>query len=87
MHRSIILFGEPRILEAYRKVKASGRWDSVLLYNGKRVRHYGLTDQKEFFAEMTEAYFGVNDFFPFNRAELQEAEPEVFELMKGIWGR
>lgn len=85
-HDRVLGFDEPRVLEAYRKVKASGRWESVLLYNGKRVRHYGLTDQKEFFAEMTEAFFGINDFYPFNRAELQEAEPEVFELMKGIWG-
>jgi len=34
-------------------------------------------DQKEFFAEMTEACFGMNDFFPFNRAELMTAEPEI----------
>ena len=40
----------------------------------ERVRHYGLTNPMEFLAEMTEAYFGVNDFFSFNRAELREAE-------------
>jgi hypothetical protein len=34
---------------------------------------------------MTEAYFGSNDFFPFNRAELQEAEPRLFDLLKAIW--
>jgi hypothetical protein len=44
-----------------------------------------LTDQKEFFAEMTEAYFGMNDFFPFNRGELKDAEPEIHALMKKIW--
>jgi hypothetical protein len=59
----------------------------VLLITGGRVRHYGLTDPKEFFAEMTEAYFGMNDFFPFNRAELMTAEPEIFELLKSIWGQ
>ena len=30
---------------------------------------------------MTEAFFGVNDFYPFNRAELQQAEPEIFALL------
>ena len=35
---------------------------------------------------MTEAYFGHNDFYPFNRAELQDAEPEVFALLEKIWG-
>ena len=39
----------------------------------------------EFFAEMTESYFGVNDFFPFNRAELKEAEPEIHRLLGQVW--
>jgi hypothetical protein len=30
---------------------------------------------------MTEVYFGLNDIFPFNRAELMTAEPDIFELM------
>ena len=77
----------PSILEAYERFKQSGRGDSVLLITGKRVRHYALTDQKEFFAEMTEAYFGMNDFFPFNRAELMTEEPEIFELLQAIWGQ
>jgi hypothetical protein len=51
------------------------------------VRHYALTDQKEFFAEMSESYFGMNDFFPFNREELQKAEPELFKLMEDVWGK
>ena len=35
---------------------------------------------------MTEAYFGMNDFFPFNRAELMTAEPEIYKLLEAIWG-
>ena len=73
------------IKAAHEKFRASGHGDAALLYNGKRVKHYGLTNQMEFFAEMTEAFFGVNDFFPFNRAELQEAEPELFQLLTEIW--
>jgi hypothetical protein len=82
----VLGFDEPRVLEAYDTFKKSGHGDRALLYDGKRVRHYGLTDQKEFFAEMTEAYFGVNDFFPFNRAELLTAEPELHRLLREIWG-
>ena len=40
----------------------------------------------EFFAEMTESYFGQNDFYPFNRAELRRDEPEVYALMRKLWG-
>ena len=61
-------FNQPHIKAAYEKFKKSGHGDAALLYDGKRVKHYGLTNQMEFFAEMTEAFFGVNDFFPFNRA-------------------
>jgi hypothetical protein len=85
-HDQVLGFDEPRILRAYEAFKKSGRGEQALLYDGTKTRHYGLTDQKEFFAEMTEAYFGMNDFFPFNRAELMTAEPEIFELMQAIWG-
>ena len=29
--------------------------------------------------------FGVNDFYPFNRAELKETEPEIYALLAEIW--
>lgn len=85
-HDQVLGFDDLRIRNAYAKFKASGHGDKALLISGGRVRHYGLTDHKEFFAEMTEAYFGTNDFYPFNRAELMESEPETFALMKEIWG-
>lgn len=85
-HDQELGFDEPRVMRAYRNYQESGRGEHVLLYNGKRVRHYALTDQKEFFAEMTEAYIGSNDFFPFNGAELRTAEPDIFALMRDIWG-
>lgn len=84
-HDRVLGFDEPRIQEAYEKFKKSGRGDKTLLFDGRRVKHYGLTNPMEFFAEMTEAYFGANDFFPFNRGELKESEPEIFELMSNVW--
>ena len=84
-HDQVLGFDEPRILIAYGEFKKSRHGDAALLFNGQHTRHYGLTDPKEFFAEMTEAYFGMNDFFPFNRAELMTAEPQIHALMKTIW--
>ena len=84
-HDQVLGFEEPRIKEAYERYKKSGHGDKTLLFNGTRVKHYALTNQMEFFAEMTEAYFGANDFFPFNRAELKESEPEIYELLSNIW--
>lgn len=84
-HDQALGFEEPRIMAAYEKYKTSTRGDATLLHDGRRVKHYALTDQKEFFAEMTEAYFGSNDFYPFNRAELQESEPEIKALLRDVW--
>ena len=58
-----------------------------MLYTGATVRHYGLSNHKEYFAEAAEAYFGVNDFYPFVRAELKEHDPRMFSLMEEFWGR
>ena len=84
-HDQVLGFDEARIDAAYTNYKKSGRGDATLLYDGRKVRHYALTNRMEFFAEMTESYFGVNDFFPFNRAELKQAEPEVEELLTQVW--
>jgi hypothetical protein len=85
-HARVLGFDEPRIRAAWDRYVASGHGEAVLYTGGERKRHYALTDHKEFFAEMTEAYFGMNDFFPFTHPELRDAEPEIFALLAEIWG-
>ena len=85
-HDQVLGFEEPRILAAWKKFVASGKYESVKHVSGRMVRHYALTDQKEFFAEMSESYFGRNDFYPFDREELKQAEPEIFKLLQDVWG-
>lgn len=84
-HDQELGFDNPEIRAAWEKIRDSHRYDSVLHINGKETKHYALTNPMEFFAEMTESFFGVNDFYPFNRAELQRAEPEVYALLRKIW--
>jgi len=79
-------YDEPRILAAYRKAKESGRYEKVLRYTGRTERHYALNNQMEYFAEATEAYFGVNDFYPFVHAELRQFDPVAYDLLREIWG-
>ena len=31
-------------------------------------------------------YFGVNDFYPFVRAELKECDPKTVTLIEKMWG-
>jgi len=85
-HDRVLGFDEPRIKAAWTSFRDAGRYQSVLTSPGGERAHYALTDPKEFFAEMTECYFGANDFYPFVAGELKQAEPDIFNLMRDIWG-
>ena len=85
-HDQILTFENPEIIAAYEKAKAAGTYENVLLYTGKKVKHYGLTNHKEYFAEGTEAYLYRNDFYPFVRAELKEHDPTLHEALEKVWG-
>jgi len=84
-HDRVLGFGYGPIRKAWDKIVASKKYEKVLHIRGNQVRHYALTNHKEFFAEMSEAFFDTNDFYPFVRAELKEFEPEVFALLKAVW--
>ena len=45
-----------------------------------------MTNPMEYFAEATEAFFSRNDFFPFDRAELKQHDPELVQLLTKLWG-
>ena len=85
-HDQVLGFDDAEVRRVYEAAKAAGLYQEVLLYTGKKVRHYGLTNPMEYFAEGTEAYFYRNDFYPFVRAELQEYDPQLHELLARVWG-
>jgi hypothetical protein len=60
-------------------------YGAVLRNDGTTGRSYALTNHHEYFAELTEAYFGTNDFFPFRRSELQAHDPVGFEVLRAAW--
>jgi hypothetical protein len=74
------------IRRCYEQAKAGRAYESVLRSDGTRGRHYALNNEKEYFAEATEAFFGTNDVYPFTRAELREHDPEMFKLLCEVWG-
>jgi hypothetical protein len=71
---------------AYQAAVDAKTYESVLHVNGRKQRHYALTNDKEYFAEASEAYFGTNDFFPFVRAELKQHDPRGFAMIEKAWG-
>jgi dipeptidyl-peptidase-4 len=85
-HDQVLGFDDARVVEAYRAARAARTYEGVLAHTGRRVRHYAMTNHKEYFAEATEAFFYRNDFFPFVRAELAEVDPKGHALLERIWG-
>ena len=85
-HDQVLGFDDARIEASWKKFRDSGKYQSVLTSPGPMREHYGLTNAKEFFAEMTESYCGSNDFYPFVAGELKQAEPGIFDLLADIWG-
>lgn len=85
-HDQVLGFDEPRVMDCWQRYVISKHGERALHVNGRTVRHYGLTNAKEFFAEMTEAYFGTNDFTPFVHGQLKRDEPETHALLREIWG-
>lgn len=78
------------IRDAYKKAKASGKYDAVEQRFGDgrstTTKAYAMTTPQEYFAESTEAYFSTNDFFPFNREQLVRHDAEMTELLADLWG-
>lgn len=70
---------------AYKQAMDRKLYESVAHVNGQKQKAYAMTNDKEYFAELTEAYWGKNDFYPFNRQELKKHDPVGFKLMKSIW--
>ena len=84
-HNQQLGYKESEILKAYRRAKDSGTYDKVERKNSKPQVAYAMNNQMEYFAETTEAYFGDNDFYPFNRADLKKHDPLMHDLLAKIW--
>ncbi|HWD41858.1 MAG TPA: hypothetical protein VG944_23665 [Fimbriimonas sp.] len=79
-------FDNPDVKAAFDAAMKAKRYEAVTHWDGKTVKAYATTNPMEYFSECTEAYFGTNDFFPFVRGELKNADPDGYSLMKKIWG-
>ena len=75
-----------RIDSAYSNTLNCGKYTSVLRFDGKKVRHPALNNAKEYFARMTESYYGLSDHYPFIQFELHQYDPDTCDLMTELWG-
>lgn len=81
--------GDPApILETFEAARSGGAYERVpfaLLPAGQTRRAYALNNHIEYFAEVSEAYFGRNDYFPFTRADLERVDPGAVRLVRAVW--
>ena len=85
-HCVILGKDDPALLRAYDRAMKSGRYDRVAYTQGGARVAYAKNNPPEYFAELTEAYFGRNDFEPFHRADLARFDPPGHQLMVDVWG-
>ena len=84
-HHQVLGHEHAELRAAFKRARTDGRYDAVRHVSGKTQRAYALNNGEEFFAEMSEAYFGRNDFFPFTREELRAHDAETFALIEKLW--
>jgi hypothetical protein len=88
-HDRFLSFDDADIIAAFKKAKASGGYDQVERFTDKKTvidKAYAMSNHKEYFAELTEAFFGKNNFFPFTKDELKKHDPEMLEILARKWG-
>jgi hypothetical protein len=84
-HHTVLGVGNPEVSEAFKAAGDGGKYNAVLRASGKTERSYALNNAEEFFAELSEAYFGTNDFYPFVRAELRQYDRKSFDMIERMW--
>jgi dipeptidyl aminopeptidase/acylaminoacyl peptidase len=88
-HDLVLGRNHPALLKAFADAQKQGRYERVSRRDAKGrlavARAYAMNNAAEYFAEGSEAWFGVNDFQPFERRELQQMDPQLAGLMPELW--
>ncbi|MBA3935918.1 MAG: hypothetical protein H0X38_00495 [Planctomycetes bacterium] len=89
-HDLVLGFDQPEVMAQFERMKAGGTYDKVERSSGDGrpdtfEKAYAMTNHREYFAECTEAFFGRNDFFPFDRAQLHQHDPQMEQLLERVW--
>jgi len=78
----------PDVLKTYQRAMKAKLYHSVTCVpqiGPSPRRAYAAINHAEYFAELTEAYFGQCDYFPYNRDELEEYDLDGYTLVNNLW--
>ncbi len=71
---------------AYSSALKSSKYRNVTRNNYLTVKEaYALQNELEYFGELSEAYFGKNDFFPYTSEQLYSYDRVGFNVVEYIW--
>jgi hypothetical protein len=78
VHDQVIGFSDPDVKAAYKQAMERHLVDP---------QAYAATNEREFFAEMTCAYYGRLPYYPHTNEELKKHDPVTFKLLQATWGK
>jgi hypothetical protein len=76
----------PRIKDAYKQAMERKLYDKAKDVNGREIKPYARTNEREYFAELSCAYLNKLHYFPFDREHLKEHDPTGYKMMEDTWG-
>ena len=84
-HDRVIGFGNQQVKDVFKTIRAAGLYRRVR--RGFNTRHHGyaLSNYREYFAEISTAYFGHIDYYPNDRADLRHYDPLGYKLVEDLW--
>jgi len=80
-------FSNELIINTFKNsVENKGLYKCVAYLNdGTKKCAYASTNCLEYFASLSVAFFGVNDYFPFNSQQLKEFDEEGYHMCQQMW--
>lgn len=84
-HHQVLGYENRMVLIAYRHAMQRGLYEQVEYIRGGKQKAYATTNVQEYFAELSEAYFGKNDFYPFTREHLAKHDPVGYKMVEQAW--
>lgn len=92
-HDIVLGYDNLEIIESYENALQTGLYKNVKVQGGRTAPEaYALTNDKEYFAELSESYFSTkigsfeNDYYPFNRYDLKKYDYNGYRLAEKMWG-
>jgi hypothetical protein len=85
-HHQVLGMWNPDVKQTYEAAKAKGLYRDVSFWSGNIAPvGYAMSNEREYFAGLTEAYFGQNAQNPFDANELKNHDPDGFRLVERAW--